>query len=58
MILQNRLKVFRAILNVNQQEMGRLCGVSRANDQPDRARRLFAVRYTCSDDRKGMRRYG
>ena len=29
MILQNRLKVFRAILNVNQQEMGRLCGVSR-----------------------------
>ena len=30
MILQNRLKVFRAILNVNQQEMGRLCGVSLA----------------------------
>ena len=29
MILRNRLKVFRAILNVNQQEMGRLCGVSR-----------------------------
>ena len=28
-VLQNRLKVFRAILNVNQQEMGRLCGVSR-----------------------------
>lgn len=27
--LRNRLKVFRAILNVNQQEMGRLCGVSR-----------------------------
>ena len=29
MILQNRLKVFRAILNGNQQEMGRVCGVSR-----------------------------
>ena len=29
MILRNCLKVFRAILNVNQQEMGRLCGVSR-----------------------------
>ena len=29
MVLRNRLKVFRAILNVNQQEMGRLCGVSR-----------------------------
>ena len=29
MVLQNRLKVFRAILNVNQQEMGLLCGVSR-----------------------------
>ena len=28
-VLQNRLKVFRAILNVNQQEMGLLCGVSR-----------------------------
>lgn len=28
-VLRNRLKVFRAILNVNQQEMGRLCGVSR-----------------------------
>ena len=29
MLLRNRLKVFRAVLNVNQQEMGRLCGVSR-----------------------------
>lgn len=29
MILRNRLKVYRAMLNVNQQEMGRLCGVSR-----------------------------
>ena len=29
MELRNRLKVFRAILNVNQQEMGHLCGVSR-----------------------------
>ena len=29
MILRNRLKVFRAVLNVSQQEMGRLCGVSR-----------------------------
>ena len=29
MVLRNRLKVFRAILNVNQQEMARLCGVSR-----------------------------
>lgn len=29
MILRNRLKVFRAVLNVNQQEMGSLCGVSR-----------------------------
>ncbi len=28
-VLRNRVKVFRAILNVNQQEMGRLCGVSR-----------------------------
>ena len=29
MVLQNRLKIFRAMLNINQQEMGRLCGVSR-----------------------------
>ena len=29
MVLRNRLNVFRAILNVNQQEMARLCGVSR-----------------------------
>lgn len=29
MILCNCLKVRRAMLNVNQQEMGRLCGVSR-----------------------------
>lgn len=29
MILKNRLKGHRAALNVNQQEMGRLCGVSR-----------------------------
>ncbi len=29
MILKNRLKEHRAALNVNQQEMGRLCGVSR-----------------------------
>lgn len=29
MILCNRLKVYRAMLDVNQQEMGRLCGVSR-----------------------------
>lgn len=29
MILRNRLKERRAGLNVNQQEMGRLCGVSR-----------------------------
>ena len=29
MILRNRLKECRAALNVNQQEMGRLCGVSR-----------------------------
>ena len=28
-ILRNRLKERRAALNVNQQEMGRLCGVSR-----------------------------
>ena len=27
MILRNRLKERRAALNVNQQEMGRLCGV-------------------------------
>ncbi len=29
MILRNRLKERRAVLNVNQQEMGALCGVSR-----------------------------
>lgn len=29
MVLKNRLKEHRAALNVNQQEMGRLCGVSR-----------------------------
>lgn len=29
MILRNRLKGRRAALDVNQQEMGRLCGVSR-----------------------------
>ena len=29
MILRNRLKERRAALNVNQQEMGFLCGVSR-----------------------------
>lgn len=28
-VLKNRLKERRAALNVNQQEMGRLCGVSR-----------------------------
>ncbi len=29
MVLRNRLKEHRAALGVNQQEMGRLCGVSR-----------------------------
>ena len=29
-----------------------------ADDQPDRAGRLFAVCHPCSDDRKGLRRYG
>lgn len=29
MVLQNRLKIFRAMLNINQQEMGHLCGLSR-----------------------------
>ncbi len=29
MVLRNRLKERRAALGVNQQEMGRLCGVSR-----------------------------
>ena len=29
MVLQNRFKIFRAMLNINQQEMGHLCGVSR-----------------------------
>ena len=29
MVLRNRLKVYRAMLNDNQQERGRLCGVSR-----------------------------
>ena len=29
MVLRNRLKERRAALNVSQQEMGRLCGVSR-----------------------------
>ena len=29
MMLRNRLKEHRATLNVNQQEIGRLCGVSR-----------------------------
>ena len=29
MLLRNHLKECRAALNVNQQEMGRLCGVSR-----------------------------
>ena len=29
MVLKNRRKERRAALNVNQQEMGRLCGVSR-----------------------------
>jgi len=29
MVLQNHLKIFRAMLNINQQEMGHLCGVSR-----------------------------
>ena len=29
MVLQNRLKIFRAMLNINQQEMGHLCVVSR-----------------------------
>ena len=29
MILRNRLKERRAALNVNQHDMGRLCGVSR-----------------------------
>lgn len=43
MILQNRLKVFRAILNVNQQEMGRLCGVSRQTISLIERGRLFAV---------------
>lgn len=29
MVLRNCLKVYRAALDINQQEMGRLCGVSR-----------------------------
>ena len=29
LVLKNRLKEHRAALNVNQQEVGRLCGVSR-----------------------------
>ena len=35
MILRNRLKERRAALNVNQQEMGRLCGVSRLIERGD-----------------------
>lgn len=29
MVLKNRLKEYRAILSCNQQEMGKMCGVSR-----------------------------
>lgn len=44
MVLRNRLKVYRAMLNVNQQEMGRLCGVSRQTISLIGAGGLFAVR--------------
>lgn len=37
MPLYNRLKEYRARLGVNQQEMGRLAGVSRQTIQSDRA---------------------
>ena len=41
MPLYNRLKEYRARLGVNQQEMGRLAGVSR--HQPDRAGGLLPL---------------
>ena len=55
MVLRNRLKVYRAMLNVNQQEMGRLCGVSR---QTISLIGLFAVRHPRPDDCESLRRIG
>ena len=52
MILRNRLKERRAALNVNQQEMGRLC--IPANHLSDRTWRLFSIRYACPNDCKGV----
>ena len=57
MVLRNRLKVYRAMLNVNQQEMGRLCGVSRQTISLIE-RGLFAVRHPRPDDCEGLRRSG
>ena len=47
MILRNRLKERRAALGVNQQEMGRLCGVSRQTIS-------LAVSHSCINDCKSM----
>ena len=56
MILRNRLKERRAALDVNQQEMGRLCGVSRQTisliERGD-----YSVCHSCINDCKSMRRY-
>lgn len=58
MILRNRLKERRAALNVNQQEMGRLCGVSRQTISLIERGDYSPVGHPCSDDCKGLRRYG
>ena len=57
MVLRNRLKVYRAMLNVNQQEMGRLCGVSRQTisliERGD-----YSPSVTLPDDCESLRRIG
>lgn len=58
MILRNRLKERRAALNVNQQEMGRLCGVSRQTISLIERGDYSPSVTLASDDREGMRCYG
>lgn len=58
MILRNRLKERRAALNVNQQEMGRLCGVSRQTISLIERGDYSPSRYPCLNDCKSVRRRG
>lgn len=56
MILRNRLQERRAALGVNQQEMGRLCGVSRQTVILIERGGLLSLCHSGPDHCRGLRR--